>query len=183
MLGNVSDIDASIALCGFEEDLVDGRLRQGSATHVTLSMAVDSHSSPESFLWALVHAHATHLPVFKIVAPELPDQPGAHTGANYYVAETEDVEGHKMINVFRGTFGYGGSGPHASALIEAWLKKRGLPLERQSADFLRGQAADFHGLDLIDDDYFELLYGNAGDMMDALGDHEKVKAAVLKRLD
>jgi len=89
------------------------------------------HHDIECFLTA-VHSIEVRLPLWKIVIPEL-DQP-SH-GAIYYVVETVRHEKH----IFRGTFGYFGSGPHESALVEYLMTRvRHCWFEVRSGDYLMG---------------------------------------------
>lgn len=69
------------------------------------------------------------LPIWKIVIPRL----DGGSGAIYYVACGKD---HNSI--FRGTFGYGGTGPHESALIEAAFESFNLNFEVRDGDYLLG---------------------------------------------
>lgn len=67
------------------------------------------------------------LPIWKIVIPNI----NGSSGAIYYIAECN------IYNlIFRGTFGYWGTGPHESALIEAIFEKRGLFFEVRDGDYL-----------------------------------------------
>jgi len=74
-----------------------------------------------------VTKQSVRLPIWKIVIPRLE----GHTGAIYYVA---DRKGANLI--FRGTYGYYGTGPHESALIEACFESRGLYFEVRDGDDL-----------------------------------------------
>lgn len=82
----------------------------------------------EKFIHAILQKHGVSLPIWKIVIPRL----DAKTGAIYYIAEIKGGVNH----VFRGTFGYGGTGPHESALIEACFEKFGLYFEVRDGDYL-----------------------------------------------
>ena len=84
--------------------------------------------TPEAWIRALI-SRRVQLPVWKIL---IPDSPEAKIGAIYYVFK--DSSG--MAHVFRGTYGYGGSGPHESAFIEEFLSKTGYTLELRGGDYL-----------------------------------------------
>lgn len=81
----------------------------------------------EKFIHSVLQKHGVLLPIWKIVIPRLD---GA-TGAIYYIAEIKDGFNH----VFRGTYGYGGTGPHESALIEACFECCGLYFEVRDGDY------------------------------------------------
>jgi len=84
------------------------------------------HHSPESWLKALLTAGCVMLPLYRVFTPWGPE------GAVYYIFE--DSRGY--VHVFRGTYGYGGTGPHQSALIEAFVEKLGLPFVNRDGDHL-----------------------------------------------
>jgi len=69
----------------------------------------------------------TKLPIWKIVIQRL----DGNTGAIYYISESENYN-----RIFRGTFGYGGTGPHQSAWIESCFEKFNLPFEVRGGDYL-----------------------------------------------
>ena len=79
------------------------------------------------FIHSVLQKGGIRLPIWKIVIPRLE----GHTGAIYYVAEGKDYN-----RIFRGTFGYGGTGPHESALIEACFEEHGLFFEIRGGDYL-----------------------------------------------
>ena len=84
--------------------------------------------TPEAWIGALIRRRV-QLPIWKILVPDLP---GASVGAIYYIFK--DSSG--MSHVFRGTYGYGGAGPHESAFIEEFLSKTGYTLELRGGDYL-----------------------------------------------
>ena len=88
------------------------------------------HMTPESWLRALVTAAAVKLPLWRVITPWGSD------GAVYYVFYDEE----DRVHVFRGTYGYGGCGPHQSALIEAFIDRYlgGLYFENRDGDYLLG---------------------------------------------
>jgi hypothetical protein len=92
------------------------------------------HITLGTFLRA-VSGKAMRLPLWKIVIPDLDNQ---MQGAIYYVVNT--IEGGTAAgtnHIFRGTFGYWGTGPHESALIEWFLTKiRGGWFEIRNGDYL-----------------------------------------------
>jgi len=67
------------------------------------------------------------MPVWKVVIPRLND----NTGSIYYIVQTQ-----KVNLIFRGTFGYFGTGPHESALIEAIFEKLNFTIEVRDGDYL-----------------------------------------------
>lgn len=71
--------------------------------------------------------NTVRLPIWKIVIPRL----DGHTGAIYYIAQIKEA-----TLIFRGTYGYGGTGPHESALIEACFEKTGFYFEVRDGDYL-----------------------------------------------
>ncbi|MCD6593127.1 hypothetical protein J7L00_03485 [Candidatus Bathyarchaeota archaeon] len=85
--------------------------------------------TPESWVRSLTSKSSVSLPIWKIL---IPDVPGASVGAIYYIFK--DAMG--VAHVFRGTYGYGGSGPHESALIEEFLERNGYPIEFRGGDYL-----------------------------------------------
>ena len=76
--------------------------------------------------------HVFKVPAFKVVIP------CGETGANYYVVEGKTVTNENVIAYFRGTYGYGGSGPHQSALVEKFFELIHLKLETRCGDYLLG---------------------------------------------
>jgi len=90
------------------------------------------YRSGEDFVQIIAHLRGIRLPVYKIVIPDIQnlDIVGDSyrftpmEGAIYYMVE-EPSEGIlvRPIHLFRGTFGYGGTGPHESALVEYALTK------------------------------------------------------------
>ena len=85
--------------------------------------------SVEKFLRLVLHKTVS-LPIYKCVVPRLNGQ----GGAIYYVVCCMD----DYTYVFRGTFGYDGTGPHESALAEAVFEKVGFQLEVRDGDYLLG---------------------------------------------
>lgn len=86
----------------------------------------------EDFIRFVVRLESFKLPVFKVVIP------CGHTGANFYVVEGKTRKGEKVIAFFRGTYGYGGEGPHQSALVEKFFEILRVPLEVRCGDYLLG---------------------------------------------
>jgi len=84
-------------------------------------------SDVKKFVGCTLGKHFIRLPVWKIVIPRLEGD----AGSIYYVAETKDYN-----YIFRGTYGYGGTGPHESALVEACFEKCGLSFEVRDGDYL-----------------------------------------------
>jgi len=103
------------------------------------------HRTVGSFLNA-IRKKPIRLPCWKIVIPHLPSrnlQEGMSQlleGSIYYVVNTPEGGTAAGTNhLFRGTFGYAGTGPHESALIEWFLTKtRGCYFEIRDGDFLLG---------------------------------------------
>lgn len=84
----------------------------------------------ENFVRTIARAKQINLPVFKVITGRLE----GGTGAIYYVAK---VDGTNCI--FRGTYGYGGTGPHESAFVEFVLEKKGIVgqlIEVRGGDYL-----------------------------------------------
>lgn len=81
----------------------------------------------ENFISVISRKRDVRLPIWKIVIPDLDKS----NGAIYYVAESPDY-----TRIFRGTYGYCGTGPHESALIEACFEKLGLTFKVRDGDFL-----------------------------------------------
>ena len=86
------------------------------------------HQTVESFLKALAQSNIA-LPMMRICTP------WGETGDVYYVFEDADAP---RIHMFRGTYGYGGTGPHQSATIEAWIAKwrPGVSIETRNGAYL-----------------------------------------------
>ena len=82
----------------------------------------------ENFIKTVLRKRSIRLPVWKIVIPSLT----TNSGAIYYIVTYDD--GYNFV--FRGTFGYWGTGPHESALIEAIFENYGLQFEVRDADYL-----------------------------------------------
>ena len=85
--------------------------------------------TPEAWVRSLINRISVKLPIWKIL---IPDVPGASVGAIYYIFKDEKGVAH----LFRGTFGYGGCGPHESAMIEEFLERKGYPIELRGGDYL-----------------------------------------------
>ena len=83
----------------------------------------------KKFIRGVLQKRMIRLPIWKIVVPRL----SAKTGAIYYIACGEDYN-----RIFRGTFGYCGTGPHESALIEAAFEAYELCFEVRDGDYLLG---------------------------------------------
>jgi len=87
------------------------------------------HDDVESFIRRLRQSNFK-LPVWKVVIPDLEQE----TGAIYYVIQGVSEWNH----IFRGTFGYGGTGPHESALVEEVLDRMNCMIEVRNGDYLLG---------------------------------------------
>jgi len=85
------------------------------------------HDDVESFVRRIRQGRFL-LPVVKILMPEL----DFNSGSIYYVLRGKDEPNH----IFRGTFGYGGTGPHESALVEEVLERMNCMMELRSGDYL-----------------------------------------------
>jgi len=86
--------------------------------------------SVHHFIYTVARKSKIHLPIWKIVIPRL-GRGQSRVGAIYYIVRTE-----KEALIFRGTYGYFGTGPHESALIEAAFEKLGFPFEVRDGDYL-----------------------------------------------
>jgi len=127
MLGSVEEVKRRISEDEFKDFLkrsVDVRL-----THYELipKKPIKYLESPEQLVKA-VTTNIVRRPVWKIVCPDVET---ARTGANYYIVETHDA-----VYVFRGTYGYSGTGPRESALVEKALEYHKIPIEVRSADYM-----------------------------------------------
>lgn len=81
-----------------------------------------------AFIQTINRSKSVKIPIWKIVLPRL----GEWTqGAIYYIVETNNGN-----LAFRGTYGYCGTGPHESALVEAYLEKAKYRLEVRDGDYL-----------------------------------------------
>ena len=85
--------------------------------------------TPEAWIRSLISRASVSLPIWKILVP---DSPSSTVGAIYYIFKDSSGVAH----VFRGTYGYGGCGPHESACIEEFLEKSGYPIELRGGDYL-----------------------------------------------
>ena len=81
----------------------------------------------EDFIRTVLQKRSIKLPIWKIVIPLLEGK----SGAIYYIVCCSDY-----TFCFRGTFGYWGTGPHESALIEAIFEQHGLTFEVRDGDYL-----------------------------------------------
>jgi hypothetical protein len=86
------------------------------------------YRNAESFIQTVIRKKSIHLPVWKILLPGLDDR---KVGAVYYIVNCDDYN-----FAFRGTYGYWGTGPHESALIEAIFESSKLFFEVRDGDFL-----------------------------------------------
>jgi len=87
------------------------------------------HDHVESFIRRIRQGNFK-LPVWKIVIPDLEQE----NGVIYYVLQ--ETQGSN--NIFRGTYGYGGTGPHESALVEEVLIRMNCTIEVRNGDYLLG---------------------------------------------
>jgi hypothetical protein len=85
------------------------------------------HVDVESFIRRLRQSNFK-LPVWKIVIPDL----GQKNGFIYYVIQGVNERNH----IFKGTYGYSGTGPHESALVEEVLERMNCMVEIRSGDYL-----------------------------------------------
>jgi len=112
-----------------EEAVKRGKLRRkGYPTWTRLGRTRVYHHV-EDFLKAVLHQRRIKLPVYKVLAPM--EVRETDVGAIYYFVVCD-----KYNLCFRGTYGYGGTGPHESALVEELFDRIGLPVELRSADFI-----------------------------------------------
>ena len=92
----------------------------------------------EDFIRTVLQKRSIKLPVWKIVIPSLEGK----SGAIYYIVCCDDYN-----FVFRGTFGYWGTGPHESALIETIFEQHDLFFEVRDGDYLLNFFEHTHGKD------------------------------------
>jgi hypothetical protein len=81
----------------------------------------------EAFIRTVLLKRSIKLPIWKIVIPSLETK----SGAIYYIVCCDDGNFG-----FRGTFGYWGTGPHESALIETIFEQHKLYFEVRDGDYL-----------------------------------------------
>jgi len=91
------------------------------------SKRIVDHRTPESFIGRILRLGRFKHPLWKVVCP----RPRGETGAIYYIVDAIDT-----VHIFRGTYGYMGTGPHQSALIEEFMETHGLRLELRDGDYL-----------------------------------------------
>jgi len=88
---------------------------------------------PEYFVKKVSKLKSFTIPVFAIITPfELgKDSPGA---IYWIVLNPNANNGVRWVT--RTTYGYGGTGPHQSAVILEFFEKRGIPIEARTGDYL-----------------------------------------------
>ena len=107
------------------------------------------------FVHSVLRALSIRLPVYKIVIPRMTVSSTAgewqKQGTLYYCVSGEFPVDLRLWPkfpmdttniVFRGTYGYGGSGPCASAMIETIFAKRQYQIELRDGDYLLGFFGD-----------------------------------------
>lgn len=119
---------------GTVTDVVDSEVRLPKRTE-RIGRAV-LYGSVGHFVRDILRRHEMSLPAWKIVLSHLgtPDK-----GDIFYVAEVKLRKDSKEYTplIFRGTFGYLGTGPHESACVEEVFDNMGIPLElRGDGDIL-----------------------------------------------
>lgn len=82
----------------------------------------------EGFLRSIYRLPTFSLPAWKVICPRL-DNP--KIGSIYYI-----VKSNKYSHVFRGTYGYSGTGCHESALIEKIFEKNNWNFAIRDGDYL-----------------------------------------------
>jgi len=84
-------------------------------------------------VWRIAKKLGIELPIWKAVCPDLdrPDQ-----GSIYYIVHYRTKKGKDRALMFRGTYGYWGTGPHESALIEQFFEHLKWPIEVRGPDYL-----------------------------------------------
>jgi hypothetical protein len=109
-------------------ELVEEVLRKRPKPYPVLKLGRGTiYTDAAHFIYSVAHKPIS-LPLFKIVIPRLKTP---NVGAIYYVAESEGKS-----FVFRSTYGYGGRGPHESALIETCFERLCLIFEVRDGDYL-----------------------------------------------
>ena len=81
------------------------------------------------FLKSVLKMTNFKFPVWKVICPR-PDNP--KVGAVYYIVKQDLSTSH----VFRGTYGYYGTGCHESALIEKMFEMLKFPITVRDGDYL-----------------------------------------------
>lgn len=112
--------------------MLRGELKE-EFTPLTPRTLIKYHKTVESFIYSVLISKTIKLPVFRVFTPI-----DNYTGAVYYIIKTLDEQNRTVIHVFRGTYGYYGSGPHDSAVIEEFLDEMDLIPENRSGDYLLG---------------------------------------------
>ena len=113
----------------FEDFLKDVSLERLGENARTYMLTYIYYLTPEAWIKSLISKARVSLPIWKIL---IPDSPSSTIGAIYYIFKDEKGVAH----VYRGTYGYGGCGPHESALIEEFLERNGYPIELRGGDYL-----------------------------------------------
>lgn len=134
MLGDVSYLFDRIREDEIRQAIEEGAITGATAMEITegghrKTMVVKVWN--EKLFVNFIATKPIKLPIWKVIAPGINEGLISHTGANYYIAQTDEA-----VYVFRGTYGYGGEGCHQSAFIEKAIKMLGLPIEERDADYL-----------------------------------------------
>jgi len=86
------------------------------------------YTDVEHFIFDVTHTRPISLPLWKIILPKLDRR---NVGVIYYVAASKS----KNL-LYRATYGYWGTGPHESALIEACFEKIGFSFDVRCGGYL-----------------------------------------------
>jgi len=87
---------------------------------------------PIYFVKKVAKLRSFRLPIWAFIAPLTPEK--STVGAIYWAVDNPN--GRDEIWLTRTTFGYGGTGPHQSAVILEFFEKRGIPIEARTGDYL-----------------------------------------------
>jgi len=89
---------------------------------------------PIYFVKKVAKLRSFRLPIWAFIAPLTPEK--STVGAIYWAVDNPD--GRDEIWLTRTTFGYGGTGPHQSAVILEFFERLGGRIEVRSVDCLLG---------------------------------------------
>lgn len=105
----------------------------GSSIGQRIGQKAFLYDNVEDFICCLAEEKKVSMPLWKVICPDLEGS----SGAIYYIARAMlDRSMLKEIHVFRGTYGYTGSGCVESALVEEYCTRKGMWFEVRSGDYL-----------------------------------------------
>jgi len=89
---------------------------------------------PEYFVQQVAKLERIDIPIFAIITPFTLDKNSP--GAIYWVVQKPDGRDENWLT--RTTYGYGGTGPHQSAVILELFERSKTPIEVRTGDYLLG---------------------------------------------